>query len=154
MAFISVTRLRLRSKRFLLVFLIDSLKSTRQARRAPGFLGGKLMGDGKSAFWTVTAWEDEDAMKSFMISGPHRKAMPKLLNWCDEASIAHWVQDDATLPSMREAHRRMRDEGRISKVLHPSERHAAKQTAEPECALKFENPIRPARPSPSPATRS
>ena len=44
------------------------------------------------------------------------KAMPKLLDWCDEASIAHWTHEDTGLPSPEEALARMRRQGRLSKV--------------------------------------
>ena len=145
MNFISVTRLHIRSYRHLLPFIWHSLRSARQAQRAPGFLGGKLMGDGRKAYWTVTAWADEASMRAFRNTGAHLKAMPKLLDWCDEASYAHWAQGDAKLPGMKEAHRRVRDEGRASKVRRPSPAHAAGRTAEPECALRFERALRPAR---------
>ncbi len=56
---------------------------------------------------------------------PHGPAMRKLLEWCDEAAVAHWIQDGADLPSWVEAHQRIQREGRRSKVNHPS----AAQTA-------------------------
>jgi hypothetical protein len=59
-------------------------------------------------------------MKSFMLSGAHRRAMPKLRNWCDEASVVHWTQPDSNLPPWEEAMDRMLREGRTSKVDHPS----------------------------------
>jgi hypothetical protein len=49
--------------------------------------------------------------------------MPHLLEWCDEASVAHWVQDGADPPSWQEAYRAMREKGRRSRVNHPSEGH-------------------------------
>jgi hypothetical protein len=49
--------------------------------------------------------------------------MPKLLEWCDEAAVVHWTQDCDQEPDWEEAHRRMRREGRASKVNHPSEAH-------------------------------
>jgi hypothetical protein len=62
-------------------------------------------------------------MRAFMTAGAHRAAMPKLLEWCDEAAVAHWTQDCDQEPAWEEAHRRMRREGRASKVNHPSEAH-------------------------------
>jgi hypothetical protein len=56
-----------------------------------------------------------------MISGAHRRVMPRLLEWCDEASVAHWLQDSPEPPLWDEAHRRMQGEGRRSKVNNPSE---------------------------------
>ncbi len=58
-----------------------------------------------------------------MTSGAHLRAMPKLLNWCDEASVVHWTQDNLIVPDWAEADRRMRKEGRPSKVRNPSPSH-------------------------------
>jgi heme-degrading monooxygenase HmoA len=131
MIFISVTRLRVRSLRYLLQFVWQALKTARQAERAPGFLKGRLARDAKNVFWTVTAWETETAMKAYRDSGAHKGAMPKLLDWCDEASIAHWQQEDRELPNWQEAHRHMVVEGRMSKVRYPSAAQAAKQITAP-----------------------
>lgn len=126
MPFISVTRLRVRSVRFLPAFALHTLRSRAQVRRAPGFQGGSLLADREWTFWTVTAWDGQDSMRRFMATGAHRAAMPRLLDWCDEASVAHWTQPDgAALPSWAEADRRMREGGRPSKVRRPSPRHAA-----------------------------
>ncbi|KQN76569.1 hypothetical protein ASE91_00950 [Sphingomonas sp. Leaf62] len=121
--FISVTRLRIRAARFLPAFLIDTWLSMRQVKRAAGYRGGALLADRDRAYWTMTAWDDAAAMRAYMTSGAHRRAMPKLMRWCDQASIAHWTQDDDALPDWHEADRRMRDEGRVSKVHHPAEGH-------------------------------
>jgi hypothetical protein len=75
--------------------------------------------------------DDEDAMRAFMLSGPHQRAMPKLFNWCDEASVIHWNQETAELPSWSEAHRRMVEDGRQSRVRHPSDSQRAKRITPP-----------------------
>jgi quinol monooxygenase YgiN len=131
MTFISVTRLRVRSVFYLPKFIWYTLKSQRQAGRAEGFLRGRLMRDKGNAFWTVTAWRDEAAMRAYRGSGAHMLAMPKLLDWCDEASVAHWEQESNELPDWVDAHRRMVAEGRMSKVKHPSEAQLAKKIAAP-----------------------
>ncbi len=123
MTFISVTRLRIRAARFLPAFLLDTWLSMRQVTRAAGYRGGALLADRDRAYWTMTAWEDAAAMRAYMTSGAHRRAMPKLMRWCDQASIAHWTQDADALPDWQEADRRMRGEGRVSKVRHPAEGH-------------------------------
>jgi hypothetical protein len=125
MAFVSITRLRLRSVRFMPGFALYGFRSTRQCRRAPGFLAGALLGDRHRTFWTMTLWRDEAAMRAYMLGGAHRAAMPKLLHWCDEASLVHWTQDTDSLPSWAEADARMRHAGRSSQVRHPSAGHAA-----------------------------
>jgi hypothetical protein len=129
MAFISVTRLRLRS--IFPPFLWWGLLSGVQAKRAPGNLKAAGLRDLHLTFWTLTAWTDEHAMRAFMLSGPHQRAMPKLFNWCDEASVVHWNQETAELPSWSEAHRRMVEDGRQSQVQHPSDSHRAKRATPP-----------------------
>ena len=59
MALISVTRLRVRSFIYLPAFFWDAFKSIRQAEHSIGFLGGRLLVNGKNVFWTMTAWTDE-----------------------------------------------------------------------------------------------
>jgi hypothetical protein len=62
-------------------------------------------------------------MKAFMVSGAHRPIMRRLLEWCDEASVAHWTEDSAEKPTWEEVHRRMQRDGRLSSVNYPSEAH-------------------------------
>lgn len=65
-------------------------------------------------------WTDRDAMRTFMRRPAHGAAMANLREWCDEASIVHWDQDDARAPMWRDAHERMQRDGRTSRVDHPS----------------------------------
>ena len=127
MPFVSLTRLRIRSIRFLPFFAIHTVRSLRQVRKSPGFLNGALLPDRKWAFWTLTSWDDRESMRRYMTTGSHKTAMPHLMQWCDEASVAHWEQPDSTLPPWSEADRRMRDTGRVSRVNHPSPQHASLQ---------------------------
>ncbi len=105
-------------------FALDTWLANRQVRSAKGFLTGKLLPDRERAFWTLTAWDSQESMRQYMTSGSHAKAMPKLMHWCDQASVAHWMQEDAALPTWEEADRRMRATGRVSKVKYPSPEHA------------------------------
>ena len=125
MALISVTRLRLRSWRFVPAFFVQTIRSVRQARRADGNLGASLLAEAHWTFWTLTAWVDETDMRKFIVAGAHGRGMRKLMNWCDEAAVAHWHQPDLTLPAWAEAHRRLQAEGRRSKVTFPSPDHEA-----------------------------
>jgi quinol monooxygenase YgiN len=142
MAIVSVTRLQLRSLRYLPLFMWHVFASTRQVRHAPGFLGGQLANEGTKGFWTITAWRDEAAMRAYRNAAAHRRAMPHLLQWCDEASVVHWQQEQATLPDLTTACQRMEAEGRLSKVRYPSPRHAAKQIM-PRQTPRAGLPLRP-----------
>ncbi len=131
MPFVSVTRLRLRSIRFLPAFALQTLGTLRQAGAAPGFRDGSLLPDRRWTFWTMTLWDDRDAMRAYMTAGAHRTAMPKLLGWCDEASVVHWDTPDTALPGWADAAARMRLDGRPSKVRRPSADHAAMTFSDP-----------------------
>ena len=82
-----------------------------------------LLRDSDRTFWTRTVWASESAMKAFMLAGAHRQAMRKLLEWCDEASLVHWEQEDDREPDWAQAHQRLQAQGRRSKVNHPSPAH-------------------------------
>lgn len=125
MAFVSVTRLRVRAMRYLPLFFLHALRSSVQAARTKGSASVCLLRDQKNTFWTVTVWDSESAMRLFMTSGAHQHVMPRLLNWCDEASVVHWHQASEMVPIWTEAHQRMQQEGRSSKVNFPSETHLA-----------------------------
>jgi hypothetical protein len=109
---VSVTRFRLRSLHFLPFFLLRANRTVAQVRKADGFVAGAVQRDADLAFWTVTVWRDERAMRAYWASGAHRKAIPHLADWADEASVARWTQPGGDLPEWPEAVRRLREEGR------------------------------------------
>jgi len=129
---VSITRLRVRSWRYLLPFLVYALRAARQAQRAPGNLAVSLLRDRRSTYWTRTVWTSESAIKGFMLSGPHRQVMRRLLEWCDEAALVRWEQESGAAPDWRTAHRRLRVQGRRSKVNHPSPAHEEFQIPAPK----------------------
>ena len=138
MPVVSVTRLRVRSWRFLPAYFLLAVRSARQAQRSKGNLSVRVLRDRQCTFWTTTSWESEGSMKAFMLAEPHRTAMRKLLEWCDEAALVHWTQPDSELPEWAEAHRRLVQEGRPSKVNHPSPAHASYAIPAPADAAKRE----------------
>jgi heme-degrading monooxygenase HmoA len=144
MPLISVTRLRVRSVRYLPEFLWDTFQSVRQVQRSPGFLGGRLLVNSGYVFWTMTAWQDEAAMNAYRTSGAHRQAMPKLLNWCDEAAVAHWTQESAEIPEWQQTHQHMSERGRLSKVNHPSAAQASQKIPAPQPS-RIAQTLKPAR---------
>jgi heme-degrading monooxygenase HmoA len=76
MSLIGVTRLRVRSVRFLPSFAMHFLRTRRQVREAPGFQGGSLLADRRLAFWTMTAWDSRDSMRLYMTTACDNRASP------------------------------------------------------------------------------
>ena len=126
MYFVSITRLRLKSIFSLPAFLSANSASIKQLLITEGYVAGKELTDKGLIFWTLTLWNADADMKSFRNSPPHRKAMQKLPDWCNEATYAHWLQEEATLPDWTTVHERMLSEGVVSKVRFPTDRHLTK----------------------------
>jgi hypothetical protein len=99
MTFVSLTRLRIRSFRFVPLFALQTWRTLRQIRSARGFRTGAILADRSWTFWTMTTWDSEESMRQFMVSGSHKTAMPHLVEWCDEASVAYRTQPEAPVPS-------------------------------------------------------
>ena len=132
--FISATRLHVRRAHYLPLIFRYVLDVNRQVERAPGFLGGKLLYESGKTFWTLTFWEDESAMRKFQSSGAHLYVMPKLLDWCDEASVDHWHEphaNDENFLDWQAVWQHMSANGRTSKVHFPSVAQRAGQITKP-----------------------
>jgi hypothetical protein len=84
-------------------------------------------------------------MRAFRNTDLHLAVMPKLLQWCDESSFAHWTIAAAAMPSMEEAHQRLRTAGRTSKLNRPSAAHLAGLTVSdglPRVSLNLQPALR------------
>jgi hypothetical protein len=127
--FVSVTRLRIRSWRFMPGFMFYAQRSRKQIQSSSGFIRGTIARDPAGGFWTITGWTDEKSMKSFRNSAAHLKAMPKLSRWCDEGSYVHWEQDEPSLPTAKVCYERLRDSGKLSRVQDPSAGHGRGEKA-------------------------
>lgn len=148
MAFISVTRLKIKSLVHLPLFLWQNEACAKALVQTPGFLGGKELIDKHLTFWTMTVWQDVPSMKTFRSSAAHRKAMQKLPGWCSEATYVHWEQDSPALAEWSAAHVKMVQEGVVSKVRHPSARHLSKDFPAPAWS-RTERLFRPVLPLPT-----
>ena len=131
MYFVSITRLRLRSIRYLPAFMWHALRSSRQSQTSSGHVSFDSRVEAGLVFWTKTVWTEEAAMKYFRNSGAHQTAMRYLAGWCDEASYVHWVQATPESPSWDVAYQHLLQDGKLSKVKHPSPQHLAQRTAQP-----------------------
>jgi len=131
MSFVSITRLRVRSVRFLPGFAYHALRSNAQAKKASGNLYAQALRERGLVFWTITIWTDAEAMRAFRNAGAHRVVMPKLSRWCDEATYAHWQQDNDVPPTLPQAYEHLRFNGVASKLEYPSPQHATREFAPP-----------------------
>jgi hypothetical protein len=68
MPLVSITRLRVRALRYLPIFSFNALRAARQAKTASGNLAVSLLADANFAFWTRTLWQDDTAMRAFMVA--------------------------------------------------------------------------------------
>lgn len=98
MTTVSVTRLRLRNRRYLPFFRIQAERCLAELRRAQGYLMCALRYDLDLAYWTATVWRDEAALLACTADGAHRLAMPRMLDWSDQAAAVRWTQDGTDVP--------------------------------------------------------
>ena len=119
----STTRLQLRSVRYLIPFIIQVVRVKSQIKKSPGCVGIELRKTKGITFWTKTLWENKRSLTAFSQSGAHKKAIPKLKIWCDEAVHAHWEFDSTTMPTWSEAENALVKYGRLSHLQHPSVNH-------------------------------
>lgn len=143
MPFVSVTRLRLRNFLYLVPFMFHAMRSSNQIIKSPGFLKGKTLLDKHLTFWTISLWKEQNDMRAYRIADAHKEAMPKLQQWCDEASVVHWMQESDDIPDWQTSYLRMKSEGRVSKVKHPSPGHTNMDVPPPRYPSQTERILLP-----------
>ncbi|HUR67259.1 MAG TPA: hypothetical protein VMZ03_12995 [Chitinophagaceae bacterium] len=84
-------------------FLKHSGRSIKQAKRMPGVISVKASIKGWRIGYTLTFWENKEAMHSFRNSGAHKIAMTKTRKLCSRYKIFAW--EAARAPSFEEAKR-------------------------------------------------
>lgn len=142
MPIISITRLRVRWWFYLPAFFFQAVRTSKQAAAAEGNLAVKVLRESGNIFWTATSWSSAGAVKAYMLAAPHGPVMRNLMGWCDEAAVVRWEQESAELPSWDEAHRRLQQEGRLSKVRYPSRAHTEHQFPSPTASRTGERQIK------------
>jgi len=68
MVFVSLTRLRIRSIRFVPLFAFHTFRSLRQVSKSPGFQSGSILADRSWTFWTLTVWDMQESMRAYIVS--------------------------------------------------------------------------------------
>ena len=99
---ISITKLQLKSFWHLYTFMNHVSSSSKQARSSRGIKYIGLKSDLRSlTFYTLTAWENEDCLKEFMLSEHHKKAMKATQQVAKKAISTHFNADQ--VPNWGEA---------------------------------------------------
>lgn len=145
--FVSITRLRVGSLRDFPLFLRHAMRTIGQATTAEGAAAVSTRFEAGLVVWTMTVWDDAEAMRRYRNSGAHQIAMRLLSDICSEASYVHWEQPAAAPPDWGMAHRRLLAEGKLSKVRRPSVMQQAGAAAPPRPRRGFVPPTPPLRPA-------
>jgi hypothetical protein len=107
MAIIVVTRLRLRDPDLLDEFFTQAAAVLEQAMKSEGNLGADALAEAHDTWWSVTAWEDREHMRTFVATEPHLSTEGLLDHLCDEASFVDWEQPSPDLPDWQTSWRRL-----------------------------------------------
>jgi hypothetical protein len=98
-AFVMASRLDVRSGRDTPRFFLKSLFAWRQVRKAPGALGASLEAQLlKGVFYTLSAWEDKDALYTYARTEPHKSIMTGLRSVMSDSTFTFWEVPVAELP--------------------------------------------------------
>ncbi|MBZ6086949.1 MULTISPECIES: hypothetical protein [Streptomyces] len=82
-----------------LKFLVRTPGVWRQIRSAPGAYGASLRAEPfRRTFWTLSAWESPQALKTFARSGAHAPASRGLSAQMRESTFASWQASSDELP--------------------------------------------------------
>lgn len=80
-------------------FLRFSMQIQKQLRSTPGVVGYSLRAKLVSRnFWTLSAWEDEKALREFVLKLPHGEAMKALAPHMRPTGFTQWKVPGAELP--------------------------------------------------------
>ncbi|MEU6483296.1 DUF3291 domain-containing protein [Streptomyces sp. NPDC046887] len=113
-AFVMASRLDVRSGKDTPRFFWKSLSAWGQVRKAPGALGASLEAQLlKGVFYTLSAWEDRDALYAYAKAEPHKTIMTGLRSVMRESTFTFWEVPVAELPiTWADAKRRIEEQAR------------------------------------------
>ena len=98
-AFVMASRLEVRSLKDVPRFFLKSLAAWRQVSGAPGAYGASLIAEPfKRTFWTLSAWEDKDALYTYARTEPHKSIMTGLRPTLTHSDFTFWQVPAADLP--------------------------------------------------------
>ncbi|MFI7294689.1 DUF3291 domain-containing protein [Streptomyces sp. NPDC050121] len=113
-AFVMASRLEVRSLSDVPRFFLESLAAWKQVSGAPGAYGASLIAQPfKRTFWTLSAWEDKDALYTYAKTEPHRSIMNGLRPTMKDSVFTFWQVPAADLPiDWKDARRRLAEQER------------------------------------------
>ena len=80
-------------------FLLYTVRIIGQLRRSRGLLGYSLHAKlGAKSFWTLSVWEDEAALRSFVHAQPHARTMAALAQHMGGTRFVRWTLKGSELP--------------------------------------------------------
>ncbi|NKQ25556.1 DUF3291 domain-containing protein [Streptomyces galbus] len=98
-AFVMASRLEVRSLSDVPRFFVKSLASWKQVCSAPGAYGASLIAEPlKRTFWTLSAWQDKDALYTYARTEPHKSIMIGLRPTMKDSVFTFWQVPAAQLP--------------------------------------------------------
>jgi hypothetical protein len=98
-AFVMASRLEVRSLKDVPRFFLKSLVAWKQVRSAPGAYGASLIAQPlKRTFWTLSAWQDRDALYVYAATEPHKSVMNGLRPTMSGSTFTFWETSTAGLP--------------------------------------------------------
>lgn len=113
-AFVMASRLEVRSFKDVPRFFLKSLSAWRQVRTAPGALGASLEAQlTKGVFFTLSAWENKEALYTYAKTEPHKSIMLGLRSTMSESTFTFWEVPVEQLPiTWKDAKQRIDEQAR------------------------------------------
>ncbi|MGC5345800.1 DUF3291 domain-containing protein [Streptomyces sp. DT171] len=111
-ALVMASRFEVRSGRDVPRFFLKSLSAWRQVRSAPGAYGASLIAQPfKRVFYTLSAWEDRDALYAYARTDPHRGVVSDVRSTMKASTFTFWEVSVEELPiTWADAKRRIADQ--------------------------------------------
>jgi hypothetical protein len=98
-AFVMASRLEVKSIKNVPGFFLKALSAWGQVRSAPGALGASLEAQLlKGVFFTLSAWEDKEALYTYARTEPHKSIMIGLRSTMRSSTFTFWEVPVEELP--------------------------------------------------------
>jgi hypothetical protein len=96
---IMASRLELRRLRDVPMFLVAAMRVRRQMLASPGAMGVSLVARPlRRAFWTLSAWQDQAALRGTVGTEPHVGVMKQFRPRMARSSFVTWTAEVSALP--------------------------------------------------------